>query len=69
MPDMISLVRSGQPIVNGSLVTFVQNAGAGVGTHASGVPTINKFIPSGTLNSVLDNRFLVGNYLTATSGV
>lgn len=69
MPDIITIMRAGQPIVNGSLVTFVQNAGAGVGTHASGVPEINHFVPSGTINSVLDNRFLVGNYIIATSGV
>lgn len=58
MSDVITIANSGEPIKNGSMVTS---------THQTGVyddddPTINQYVPSGTIVDNLTDRFDDTNY-------
>jgi len=54
MPDeVVRAAKDGNPIKNGAIITLVFETG----TAASGLPEINQFVPSGTMQTRLQNRF------------
>ena len=54
MPDeVVRAAKDGNPIKNGAMITLVFETG----TAASGLPEINQFVPSGTMQTRLQNRF------------
>jgi hypothetical protein len=54
MPDeVVRAAKDGNPIKNGAIITLVFETG----TAASGLPEINHFVPSGTMQTRLQNRF------------
>jgi len=54
MPDeVVRAAKDGNPIKNGAIITLVFETG----TAASGLPEANQFVPSGTMQTRLKDRF------------
>lgn len=64
MPDHIVIkANTSNPVKNGGLITLVFNTG----TAASGEPLVNQFVPSGTMQDRLKDRFDDVRYYTGDS--
>jgi hypothetical protein len=53
LDEVVRAAKDGNPIKNGAIITLVFETG----TAASGLPEINQFVPSGTMQTRLQNRF------------
>ena len=54
MPDeVVRAAKDGNPIKNGGTITLVFETG----TAASGLPDVNQFVASGTMQTRLEDRF------------
>lgn len=61
MPDeIVKAARDNEPIKNGGIITLVFETG----TAASGLPQVNSFVPSGTMQTRLKDRFDDVRYYT-----
>ena len=64
MPDHIVIkANTSNPVKNGGLITLVFNTG----TSASGETLVNQFVPSGTMQDRLKDRFDDVRYYTGDS--
>ena len=64
MPDeVVRAAKDGNPIKNGGTITLVFETG----TAASGLPDVNQFVASGTMQTRLEDRFDDVRYYTGDS--